>query len=99
MVDDLGMSWENFPVVKTALRKFVEEGRRPNDLVAILSTGGGMGIFQQFITDPKQQLAAIDLLKHNVIFSRVGPEILKIHPSDDRISHFFISSDKMCRTT
>lgn len=74
VVDDLGMAWENFPAVKLALRKFVEEDRQANDLMAILPTGGGMGFLQQFTTDPKLLQAAIDHLKHNLLFSRVGME-------------------------
>ena len=74
VVDDLGMAWENVPAMKEALRKFVEQDKQPNDLVAILSTGGGMGIFQQFTTDPKELLAAIDHLKYNFIYSRLGLE-------------------------
>jgi VWFA-related protein len=72
VVDDLGVAWENLPAIKHALRKFVEEEKQPTDLVAILATGGGMGIFQQFTTDPKQLLAAVDHLKFNLIFNRVG---------------------------
>jgi VWFA-related protein len=72
VVDDLGVAWDNLPAIKHALRKFVEEEKQPTDLVAILATGGGMGIFQQFATDPKQLLAAVDHLKSNLIFNRVG---------------------------
>ncbi len=74
VVDDLGMAWENVPAMKEALRKFVEQDKQPNDLVAILSTSGGMGIFEQFTTDPKELLAAIDHLKYNFIYSRGGIE-------------------------
>jgi VWFA-related protein len=72
VVDDLGVAWENLPAVRHALRKFVEEEKQPNDLVAVVATGGGMGVFQQFSTDPKQLLAAVDHLKFNLIFNRVG---------------------------
>ncbi|MGA3189743.1 MAG: VWA domain-containing protein, partial [Bryobacteraceae bacterium] len=72
VVDDLGVAWENLPAIKHALRKFVEQEKQPTDLVAIISTGGGMGIFQQFTTDPKQLLSAVDHLKFNPIFNRVG---------------------------
>jgi VWFA-related protein len=72
VVDDLGVAWENLPAVKHALRKFVEQEMQPTDLVAIVATGGGMGIFQQFTTDPKQLLSAVDHLKFNPIFNRVG---------------------------
>ncbi len=74
MVDDRGRAWENVPAMKQALRTFVDRDKQPNDLVAILSTSGGMGIFQQFTTDPKELLAAIDHLKYNFAYSRLGLE-------------------------
>lgn len=74
VVDDLGIAWENFPALKKALREFVERDKQPNDLVAILKTGGGMGVFQQFTTDPRELLAAIDHLQYNFTFSRKGIE-------------------------
>ena len=73
VVDDLGMAWESFPGVKQALRKFVTE-KQLNDLVAIVPTGGGMGVSQQFTSDPKRLIAAIDQLKHNLRYSRIGIE-------------------------
>ena len=72
VVDDLGIAWENLPAIKHALRKFVEEEKQPKDLVAIVATGGGMGIFRQFTTDPKQLLAAVEHLKFKPMLNRVG---------------------------
>ncbi len=72
VVDDLGLAWENVTAVKHALRNFVEKDMQRNDLVALVPTGGGAGMFQQFTADPKQLLAAIDQLKYNLSFSRVG---------------------------
>jgi VWFA-related protein len=72
VVDDLGLAWVNLNYVKAALRKFVLEERQPRDLVAVIPTGGGMGALQQFTNDPKVLLSAVDHLKFNSIFSRVG---------------------------
>jgi VWFA-related protein len=60
VVDDLGLSFESIISVKDALRKFVNEQMQPNDLVAILRTSRGMGSLQQFTSDKRQLLAAID---------------------------------------
>src|SRR5690349_3379384 len=43
VVDDLGTSAESMNQVRRQLRKFVNEQLQPNDLVAILRTGGELG--------------------------------------------------------
>lgn len=60
VVDDLGISFESIISVKDALRKFVNEQMQPNDLVAILRTSRGIGSLQQFTSDKRQLLAAIN---------------------------------------
>lgn len=65
VVDDLGLSFESVYQVRRALRKFVDEQMQPNDLVAIIRTGGGAGALQQFTTDRRQLYAAIEAVKWN----------------------------------
>ncbi len=65
VVDDLGLSFESVYQVRRALRKFVDEQMQPNDLVAIIRTGGGMGALQQFTSDKRQLYAAIEEVKWN----------------------------------
>jgi len=65
VVDDLGLSFESVYQVRRALRKFVDEQMQPNDLVAIIRTGGGAGALQQFTTDKRQLYAAIEAVKWN----------------------------------
>ncbi len=60
VVDDLGLSFESIISVREALKKFVNEQMQPNDLVAVLRTSRGMGSLQQFTSDKRQLLAAID---------------------------------------
>jgi VWFA-related protein len=43
VVDDLGLAGENIPKVRDAIRKFRDNEMRPDDLVAIVRTGAGMG--------------------------------------------------------
>jgi len=45
VVDDLGISLESILLVKQQLRKFVDAHVQPNDLVAIICTGGEVGAF------------------------------------------------------
>lgn len=65
VVDDLGLSFESVYQVRRALRKFVDEQMQPNDLVAVVRTGSGMGALQQFTTDKRQLYAAIENVKWN----------------------------------
>ena len=75
VVDDLGMSFESMANLRQYLRKFVSESLRPNDLVAIVRTGGEVGALQQFTTDPRVLASAIAELKWNPC-SRVGTSVL-----------------------
>ena len=65
VVDDLGLSFESVYQVRRALRKFVDEQMQPNDLVAVIRTGGGAGALQQFTSDRRQLYAAIEAVKWN----------------------------------
>src|SRR5262245_13361980 len=60
VVDDLGLSAESIPSVRQQLRKFVTEQLQPNDLVAIIRTGGEMGALQQFTNDKRVLTRALD---------------------------------------
>jgi VWFA-related protein len=63
VVDDLGLSFESIHFVRQALRKFVDQTMQPGDLVAILRTSGGVGSLQQFSSDKRQLIAAIDRIR------------------------------------
>jgi VWFA-related protein len=63
LVDDVGLSFETTAYVRKALTKFVEEQMRPGDLVALIRTSGGAGSLQQFTSDRRQLLAAIERLR------------------------------------
>ena len=75
VVDDLGMSFQSMANLRTYLPKFLAENLRPNDLVAIIRTGGEVGALQQFTTDPRVLAKAIADLKWNPC-SRVGANVL-----------------------
>ena len=74
VVDDLGLSFQSIDQAKRQLRKFVNEQMSPNDLVAVLRTSGEIGTLQQFTTDRRLLLTAINHIKWNV-YSRVGVEV------------------------
>ena len=62
VVDDLGLSFESIHYTREALKKFVAQVQ-PDDLVAIIRTGGGVGALQQFTSDKRQLYAAIERIK------------------------------------
>src|SRR6185295_15087909 len=75
VVDDLGMSFESMANLRTYLRKFLSENLRPNDLIAIMRTGGYVGALQQFTSDPRVLSSAISDLKWHPC-SRVGAGVI-----------------------
>ena len=75
VVDDLGMSAESMGLARHQLRKFIAEQMQPNDLVAIMRTGGELGALQQFTNDKRLLNRAVDQLKWNMC-SRVGFSVL-----------------------
>jgi VWFA-related protein len=74
VVDDLGMSFESMSQTRRQVRKFVDEQLQPNDLVAIIRTGGEVGSLQQFTTDKRLLHSALEHLKWNHC-SRTGPYV------------------------
>lgn len=67
VVDDLGLSFESVYHVRRALRKYVDEQMQPGDMVAIIRTGGGIGVLQQFTSDKRQLYAAIERIRWNML--------------------------------
>jgi VWFA-related protein len=70
VVDDLGLSGESIPAVKSAIKSFVDQQMRPGDLVAIVRTSAGMGALQQFTTEKSLLYASLARVKYTE--SRVG---------------------------
>lgn len=65
VVDDLGLSFESIYYVRRGLKKFVDEQMQPNDFVAIIRTGSGVGALQQFTSDKNLLYAAIEKIRWN----------------------------------
>jgi VWFA-related protein len=72
VVDDLSLSYSSLYYARKALRKFVDEQMQPNDLVAIIRSGSGMGALQQFTSDKRQLYAAIERFKLVPITGKIG---------------------------
>jgi VWFA-related protein len=75
VVDDLGTSFESLPPLRNTLRKFVDE-MSPNDLGAVIRTGGDVGALQQFTNDKRQLYAAVEHLRWNPC-SRQGLHVMR----------------------
>ncbi len=60
VVDDLRLAGNDVNYVKKSLTKFINSQVQPNDLIAIIKTSGSIGILQQFTTDKKKLLKAIE---------------------------------------
>ena len=65
VIDDLGLSVESLGYAREAVQKFIDEQMQPNDLVAVLRTGAGVGVLQQFSSDKRQLQAAIERVRWN----------------------------------
>jgi VWFA-related protein len=82
VVDDLGVSFESVGQIRRQLHKFIDEQLQPNDLVAIIRTGGEVGALQQFTTDRRLLHSAIERVRWNPC-SRVGPFVFTPQGQDE----------------
>jgi VWFA-related protein len=71
VVDDLALSGEYAARLRQWIRKWLDEEMQPNDLVAVMRTGGGVGALHQFTNDKRMLYAAADLITYNAT-SRVA---------------------------
>jgi VWFA-related protein len=71
VVDDLGLSYETTMRVRESIRKWLDTDMQPDDLVAIMRTGGAVGSLQQFSNDRRMLYATADRISYNAA-SRVG---------------------------
>lgn len=82
VVDDLGMSAQSIGAARGQLKKFINEQMQPNDLVAIIRTGGELGVLQQFTNDKRILMRAMERLRWNHC-SRVGIGVFTPIGTDD----------------
>lgn len=71
VVDDLGLSVQGMNDTRLALRRFVDSGLLPTDLVAIVRTGESNGLLQSLTNDRAALAAAVDAMRYNIC-SRKG---------------------------
>ena len=59
-VDDLHTAAGNLAAAKAAMSRFVDEQVSPEDFVALVTTSGSVGVYQDFTRDPRALHRAID---------------------------------------
>jgi len=60
MIDDMSLSMSSMKSTRDAVKKLIQEHVDSRDLVAVYRTSGGIGAMQQFTTNKRQLLAAVD---------------------------------------
>jgi VWFA-related protein len=65
VIDNLCSSLESTNQARDSVRKFINEQMEPNDLVAVIQTIGGTGTLQQFTSDKRLLLAAVNGVRFN----------------------------------
>jgi VWFA-related protein len=73
VVDTLHMRTESVYRARKMLDDFVQKQMEPGDLVLILPTGGGSGLYQQFTSDQRVLRRAIGRLRPAYIFDSESP--------------------------
>ncbi len=84
VVDDLGLSFESTYFTREALKKFVREQMQEGDLVGIIRTGRGLGVYQQFTSDKRLLYSAIEKLTWNPNSRDMIPRFGVNDPNDTR---------------
>ncbi len=60
MLDNLHMHPDSIGALEPVLKKFVEERVSAGDLVSVMATKSGMGLYESFTSDKRQLQAAVD---------------------------------------
>jgi VWFA-related protein len=74
IVDDLGLSFTSTNMVRETLKTFVAEQMQEGDLVAIIRTGNGLGMLEQYTSDKRILYSAIDKLMWNPLSRDMSPQ-------------------------
>jgi VWFA-related protein len=73
IVDDLGLTFQSTSLVRETLKTFVSEQMQEGDLVAIIRTGNGLGMLEQFTSDKRLLYTAIEKLMWNPLSRDMMP--------------------------
>ncbi|HEX8163194.1 MAG TPA: VWA domain-containing protein [Pyrinomonadaceae bacterium] len=83
VVDDQNLSIENFTRMRRALTDYVNTQLSPDDMVALISTGGSLSSLQQFTNDKQRVLAAISrIATQGARLGQVGTNRFNLTPAE-----------------
>src|SRR5262245_24386617 len=83
VVDDMGLSPPSMALARETLRKFVGEQMQDGDLVAIIRTGSGLGMLEQFTSDKRVLYTAIEKLVWNPLSRDMMPSFADTSGADE----------------
>src|SRR5262249_24138750 len=83
VVDDMGLSPSSMELGRETLRKFVSEQMQDGDLVAIIRTGSGLGMLEQFTSDKRILYTAIEKLVWNPLSRDMMPTFADTSGADE----------------
>jgi VWFA-related protein len=83
VVDDMGLSPPSMALARETLRKFVGEQMQDGDLVAIIRTGSGLGMLEQFTSDKRVLYTAIEKLVWNPLSRDMMPTFADTSGADE----------------
>ncbi|HEV7646186.1 MAG TPA: VWA domain-containing protein [Pyrinomonadaceae bacterium] len=95
VVDDLNLSFGSVYYTREALKKFVDQQMQPDDLVAILRTGGSVGALQQFTSDKRVLYAAIEKIRWNPFFGGNFDSLASTSQNDAEITDRFTNESDL----
>ena len=83
IVDDMGLSPPSMALVRETLKTFVGRQMQDGDLVAIIRTGSGLGMLEQFTSDKRILYTAIEKLVWNPLSRDMMPSFADTSGADE----------------
>src|SRR5215813_9767556 len=83
VVDDMGLSPSSMALARETLRTFVREQMQDGDLVAVIRTGSGLGMLEQYTSDKRILYTAIEKLVWNPLSRDMMPTFADTSGADE----------------
>jgi VWFA-related protein len=83
VVDDMGLSPSSMALARETLRKFIGEQMQDGDLVAIIRTGSGLGMLEQFTSDKRILYTSVEKLAWNPLSRDMMPTFASDSGADE----------------
>lgn len=98
VIDDLNLSFQSVFNTRKALLRFVDVQMQPGDLVAIIRTGGGVGVLQQFTSDKTILKSAIENLRWNPLGSAAIDDLMSVSQNNTELTERFSQESDIIAT-